>query len=301
MVFISMKSSYKYLSILASLFTSVIVHAQIDYFGKYTVNGLSINAGFSVSQITNGCKFSSQGTVLKRKFISHRDYSSGNWDWHFKLNYRFQKKYAIEAGFIKSQMDFSYADKSFASTLSDSNYIGSFDFSQNYIAPTISGYYFLSLPSASEYLLNLYVAGGINFNFNTHRIFSNHAPFYSNSAQQYITASNQELDFNIHANSFFMQYYLETGIVFCLYRCNLYMGAKYSFSQDMMTGTYQHFQNGNMTYSDHVSSSCNYFSGTVRVGYILFQKWDYGNNPRAKKHKLTNGPKFKTKYIEPKY
>ncbi|HSY62925.1 MAG TPA: hypothetical protein VK796_13665 [Cytophaga sp.] len=296
-----MKRLLNHLFLVTGLFTSVIVHAQIDYFGKYTVNGLSLNAGFSLSQITNGCKFSSQGTVLQRQFISYGDYSSENWDWHFKLQYRFKKKYAIEAGFIKSQIDFAYADKAFAATISDSNYIGGFNFTQNYIAPTISAYYFLSLPSASEYLLNLYVAGGINFNFNTNRIFSAPAPFYSNSAQQYVTASNQELDFNIHANSFFMQYYLESGINFCLYRCNLYVGAKYNFSQDMMNGTYQHFQNGNMTYSDHVSSSCDYFSGTVRVGYILFQKWDNPKDPRAKKHRFINGPKFKTKYIEPKY
>ena len=272
--------------------------SSVDYFDRYTVNGLSIHAGFSVGQITNGCKFSNN--VLERKFISYGDYSSGNWDWHFKLQYRFKNKYGIEGGFTKSQMDFAFADKAFASKLSDSTYFGGFVFTQNYIAPTLTGYYYFSLPAASEYLLNLYVAGGMNFNFNTHTIFSSPAPFYSNTALQYDPITNQELSFNIHAQSFFIQYYLESGVNFSLYRCNLYLGAKYNFSSAIMTGDYKHFQNGQLFSSEHVSSPSDYFNFTCRVGYILFQHWETSKEKRYKAPKGTK-ERLKTKYIKPRY
>lgn len=284
-----------------SLLFSIQAHAQIDYFQKYTVNGLSLNLGGSLGDATRGYKFSSQGAILERRNIYYGDYFTGNWDWHIKLQYRFQEKYAIEAGFIKSGVDFAFVDKAFNATLSDTNYIGSFAFGQIYVAPTISAYYYYSLPAASQYLMNIYVTAGMNFNFNTNSIFSDPPPYYTNTAQQYKASTNQELDFTIHANPFFVQYYLEGGINFCIARCNLYLGAKYSFSSNMMSGDYQHLQNGTLTYSDHVTSPCNYLSGTIRGGYILFQNWGLPKTPRAKKQKYEKGPKLKTKYIEPKY
>ncbi|WP_018343443.1 hypothetical protein [Cytophaga aurantiaca] len=295
-----MKLLLKHLFLIACLLASVLSHAQIDYFKKYTVNGLSLNAGYTFGDFTKGYKFSSHGNVLERKFISYGDYYTGNWDWHVKMQYRFKKKYAIEAGVVRSQVDFSFADKAFSATLSDANYIGGFDFVQNYIAPSLSATYFLSYPGG-EHLLGLYFTGGVNFNINMNKPWTAPAPFYTNTAQQHVSATNEELNFNIQTKSFFMQYYLESGINFCLYRCNLYLGAKYSFSQNMMTGSYQHLENGNITYSDQVHSPCNYFCATVRIGYILFQDWDKEKTPRHKKEHYKKGPKLKTIYIEPKY
>lgn len=293
-----MKLFLRYLLLTTVLFGSATAEAQIDYFKTYTVNGLSLNAGFSGGNFTNGYKFSSH--MLERKYISFGDYYSSNWDWHIQFQYRFKRKYAIEAGVVRSETDFAFADKAFAATLSDSNYIGGFNFTQDYMAPSIAATYFCSYPGA-QHLLCLYVTGGVNFNINMHKGYSAPAPFYTNTAQQHISATNEDLNFNIQTKSFFIQYYLESGVSFSLYRCNLYMGVKYSFSQGMMSGNYQHLQNGTITYSDQVTSPCNYFFGTVRVGYTLFQYWDKPKTPHPQKHHYKNGPRLKTKYIEPKY
>ncbi|MBC7450057.1 MAG: hypothetical protein H7259_01060 [Cytophagales bacterium] len=296
---------YKLCIVLISyLVLSATCNAQItptEYFKRYTVNGLSINAGFSFLGETNGYKFSHHGNILERRFIYYGDYSSENWDWNIKVQYRFKNKYAFEGGFIKSQINFNFADKAFEPTLSDTNYIGEFAFGQNYVAPTLAGYYYYSFTKASEYLMNVYFAGGVNFNVNTNYVSTLYAPYYTTSASQYDPATNQHLDFNIHAKSFFMQYYIESGISFCLFRCNLYFGGKYNFSQPMMNGDYKNSQNGVLNYSDHVTSPSNYLSATVRVGYILFQKYDVPKTPRLKTHKNVKGPKLKTKYIKPVY
>jgi hypothetical protein len=262
----------------------------------YAQNGLSVSVGEDIGGLTQGYQFNQHGTVLKRTFLSNNDYSSGCWNWSLRANYRFHNVFAIDIGLTETQIDLSLSDKYFLNnhTIQNANPIAQFNFTQNYIGPSIGVYYYFPL---LKYYVNPYISAGVDLNFRTKYHTSDSPPFYATSANQFWQPTNEKLQLNVNYKSFYPNFYLETGLAFSIWRINAFFGFRYNMSEQIMTGAYKDFQNGLLLYSDNVSAPGNYFSFSLRGGYILIKQKPYTKATRP--HVNDYSPHYE--YKRPEY
>jgi hypothetical protein len=290
---------------LCSAFFLVLIIVAPD--NAYSQNGLFLLGGFEYTGSTYHYKFQQNKSILRR------DGPNAQFTCNAKIHYRFAKYFGLEVGVQLDEIDLFVYDYYFyknsnikttkpnggknlnGGTLLVNN--GEFDIAKLYLSPHIAGYYYLNLKSSN---VQPYISGGIALNY-----LISHSQKYSSFLYQ---PTGEDLQLTSHFLSYYQNLFLEGGVF--IYnrskpnRVSYFVGLKYYFANNIMSGDYQNIQNGIIKYTDHVTASGSYLAFTLKIGGALFKtnknkKMDKSNSVPPPVEKNSSTVKDSLKLIKP--
>jgi hypothetical protein len=137
---------------------------------------------------------------------------------------------------------------------------GNFDVLKFYFSPHLAGYYHFNIKSSN---IHPYISGGISLNYLASGSSSKYASFLYNE-------TGENLQLTAHYLSYYRSLYAEAGISVYNKEQNgggkeqngggprYFLGFKYYFAGNMISGDYRDVQNGTVLYSDQVTVSGSY-------------------------------------------
>jgi len=288
-------------------------HAQVRFSRtnaqreRYFHKRLYLLGGIEFSGLPYNYKFQQQGNILQRNWaFPDGTLASGfGLSLSIAIHYRISKRFAIETGLQFSEMDLIVNDKSFmrkigikgtdpqdniTGTVSNK---GNFDAANWYRSNYVSGYYFV--PSRTR--TNLYFSGGVAINYLMGPTTMTGSFYYQ--------PTKDNLELSTHYKSVYLSSFIETGIYihpqYDLGQRNgpvYFIGMKYYFAGNIISGDYQNTQNGNVDYQDHVDSDGSYLSLTFKMGGLLSKEGKIRESTYSGRHHKS---KIKSKKFSPSH
>jgi hypothetical protein len=265
-------------SLFFAFFLILIIAVPIT---AYAQNGVLLLGGFEYSGATFNYRFQENKTILRRNFHGDLNFQPA---CNIKIHYRFAKYFGLETGLQLNEIDLVVNDHRFVKTsyaqtknTSGKNYNagtawvsnGNFDIVRAYFSPHIAGYFYFNLkstlkhPYKSDY--HPYISAGMASNYLLSR-----SEKYSSF---YYEPTGESLQLTSHFLSYYKNYFLEVGVA--MYdkpnEPTMFLGLKYYFAGNIMSGDYQDVQNGTLSYTDHVTASGSYLALSIRVGGTLIK------------------------------
>jgi hypothetical protein len=254
----------------------------IVFSGKvYSQNGVLLLGGFEYSGATFNYRFQENKTILRRNFHGDLNFQPA---CNAKILYRFANYFGLETGLQLNEIDLVVNDHHFIKTsynptknTSGKNYNagtawvsnGNFDIVKAYLSPHIAGYFYFNLKSSirhpykSDY--HPYISTGMTLNYLLSRP-EKYSSFY-------YEPTGENLQLTSHFLSYYKNYFLEAGVSIFdrTSKANFFLGLKYYFAGNIMSGDYQNVKNGSVSYTDHVTASGSYLAFTLKIGGTLIE------------------------------
>jgi len=262
-----------------------------------------LNGGIEFNGITENYRFQQNGNFLKRGFMFEDGPTTSGIGLTFNIaiHKTISPYFAIELGSQFTEMDLVVRDGDFQnrnhvftsdSWLGNLNGVkadnGNFDFANWYYSNYLAAYFFI--PGRSN--ISPYLGGGVTVNYFTSQARTVPAAFYFNNTDE-----------NLQLTPNFSQHYTggfaEVGVLFGPRDTrgvngggNFFLGLKYYFAGDIISGDYQNTKNGTVQYADRVVASGSYVALSLRFGTeIMKAKRRHEHSPRFYGHHRDKNPR----------